>query len=291
MKKQITIGLPFYNNQGTLEIAIKSILFQTFQNWELLLINDGSTDDSLNIAKKYAQLDNKIRLISDGENRGLVYRLNQIIELSKNEFVARMDADDIMHPDRLLKQIDVFEKDFTIDIVATAAYSINEKNMPISIRDNFPIIADRKKCLNNSLLIHPSILVKTQWYKKNNYNADYLRAEDFELWVRTISSTNFYRIQEPLLFYREGNVSLKNYKLTAKTRILIYKNYSKGVLTNVEMKKEIMLIKLKVLVYQIFSIFNLQFILTKLRGKSISSNNCEEAQKIIAQIENLYHTI
>ena len=100
----ISIGIPFYNAEAYLEDAIKSVLAQTFQEWELILVDDGSSDGSLDIAKKYEQLDSRIRVISDGLNKKLPTRLNEIIKEAKFNLIARMDADDLMDIERLEKQ-------------------------------------------------------------------------------------------------------------------------------------------------------------------------------------------
>ena len=104
MSELVTIGLPFYNDRLTLELAIKSIFAQTYKNWELILVDDGSTDGSLNIAKKIT--DKRVRIISDEKNKGLIFRLNQIASLAKGKYLARMDADDLMQPTRIEKQVE-----------------------------------------------------------------------------------------------------------------------------------------------------------------------------------------
>ena len=101
----ISIGIPFYNAEKYLKFAIQSVIAQSYQNWELILVDDGSSDNSLEIAQDFALKDARIRVICDGKNRKLPYRLNQLILESKGDFIARMDADDIMHPDRLLIQL------------------------------------------------------------------------------------------------------------------------------------------------------------------------------------------
>jgi len=106
----VTIGLPFYNAENTLPLAIKSTLAQTFSSWRLLLVDDGSTDRSLAIAKEFAEHDFRIEVLTDGKNRGLIYRLNQLIDLADTKYIARMDADDIMLPERLAKQFHFLEK-------------------------------------------------------------------------------------------------------------------------------------------------------------------------------------
>ena len=94
----ITIGISIYNAELYLADAIKSIISQSFEKWELILIDDGSTDNSLSIAKLFAEQDSRIRIISDGQNKKLPCRLNQIIQEAKYEYITRMDEDDLISP-------------------------------------------------------------------------------------------------------------------------------------------------------------------------------------------------
>ena len=118
----ITVGIPIYNAEEYLDNAIKSVLAQSYPHWELILVNDGSTDGSVDIAKKYLGIDSRIRLIDDGLNKKLPARLNQIIKEAKYEYIARMDADDLMAVDRLQKQIELLVNNPTIDLVTTGMY-------------------------------------------------------------------------------------------------------------------------------------------------------------------------
>src|SRR5699024_7790602 len=90
---KVTVGIPFYNNESTIEYAIRSVLNQTFEDWQLVLVNDGSTDNSLNIVKKFES--DKVIILNDGENKGLISRLNQLIDFCETKYFARMDSDDI----------------------------------------------------------------------------------------------------------------------------------------------------------------------------------------------------
>ena len=121
----ITVAIPFYNAQNFLADSIESVLNQTYKEWQLILIDDGSKDKSLEIAKQYAQNDNRILVISDGDNKNLGSRLNQIAKLAKTRYLARMDADDIMHPQRLQRQFEILENNPNIDVLGTNAYVID----------------------------------------------------------------------------------------------------------------------------------------------------------------------
>ena len=205
--KLITIGIPIYNAEDFLADAIKSILAQSYQNFELILVNDGSKDNSLEIAKDFAKQDSRIRVISDGLNRKLPARLNQIIREAKGKYIARMDADDIMHPQRLQRQFEILENHPNIDVLGTNAYVIDENNLVFGIRYKNHVGLSKVEHF-----IHPTIMGKKQWFLDNPYDEKAIRIEDAELWYRTKSFSNFMITNEPLLFYREfGNNYYKKY--------------------------------------------------------------------------------
>ena len=109
---KISVGIAFYNAELFLENAISSVLNQSFKDFELILMNDGSTDCSLEIAQKFT--DPRIKLFSDGKNLGLAQRLNMLVELARGDYFARMDADDIMHHQIFTKQYQIRLKTFAI---------------------------------------------------------------------------------------------------------------------------------------------------------------------------------
>lgn len=207
----VTIAIPFYNAEKYLELAVKSVFDQTFQNWKLILLNDGSTDNSLEIALKF-QNDKRVTIISDGKNKNLVYRLNQITKLTETKYLARMDADDIMHPEKIAKQLEALESNPGIDVLGTNSYTIDENNLVQGLRFKYNNEIQLKK-VNG--FIHPTIIAKTDWFKNNPYDYKAGRIEDSELWIRTSSKYNFQVLTEPLFFYREIG---ENY----------YKKYLKG---------------------------------------------------------------
>jgi len=118
-KPLISIGIPFFNAEKYLALAIQSVLHQTYTHWELHLVGDGSSDHSLNIAKAYEVKDARIKVISDGENHGLPARLNELSDIANGCFYCRMDADDMMFPNRLennatVNSIKIFWKNLKI---------------------------------------------------------------------------------------------------------------------------------------------------------------------------------
>jgi glycosyltransferase involved in cell wall biosynthesis len=128
----ITIGLPFYNAEKFLADAIRSVFAQTYTDWELILMDDGSTDGSLEIAKSVN--DPRVRVYSDGENKKLAARLNEIVQLAKYDIIARMDADDLMSPTRLEKQLKVLTNNSKIDLVTAGLFSTTNDLKLIGVR-------------------------------------------------------------------------------------------------------------------------------------------------------------
>lgn len=285
MTEFITIGLPFYNNKFTLELAIKSVLTQTYQNWELLLVDDGSTDGSLAIAKQFS--DKRIRLISDGNNKGLIYRLNQIASLAKYRYLARMDADDLMHPERIEKQMQFLLQNPDIDLVDTGAYSINENGFPTGKRGLNNINYNPKYILQHAMLLHASVVGKTSWFLNNPYDDKFVRAEDYELWCRTFSFSKFGRVREPLYIVREGKINIKNYLKSSQTIRRIVKKYAPGILSFAELNKAIAILRFKEFAYQCFSLFNAHHFLVSTRNKTLTQQECDYVLKVTNYIQNL----
>jgi glycosyltransferase involved in cell wall biosynthesis len=286
MKPEISIGLPFYNNRRTLLAAVKSVLSQTYQNWELILIDDGSDDGAKHIVEVLINDDPRITLISDGLNLGLIHRLNQIIDLAKGVYIARMDADDMMLPQRLEKQIEAFKANPNVDIVSTAAYTIDENDTPIGVRGTTEITTrTTKDVLTKPFLVHPTILVKTSWYKNNRYDKDFVRAEDYELWCRTFDKTKFYNIKEPLFLYREGNVNVANYISSMITVRNVIRKHGRRVLSKKEMSKEVIKTYLKSYLYQFMGTFNAQYLLSSRRNTGLTESQKTHISQVIQEIK------
>ena len=198
----ITVAMPVYNAGKYLRLAVLSIVNQSYSNWEWLIIDDGSSDDSfLSIADIN---DSRMTIYRDGVNRGLAARLNEAIDLAKGDYFARMDGDDISYPDRFLKQVTELQKNLNLDLVATRAITINENNLATGL---FPYaISHSEICArpwNGFYLPHPTWMGKTEWFRKYHYSfpAPYC-CEDQELLLRSYQNSHFETLNETLLAYR-----------------------------------------------------------------------------------------
>ncbi|MDM1342060.1 glycosyltransferase family 2 protein [Acinetobacter pseudolwoffii] len=271
----ISIGIPFFNAEKYLEDAIKSVLAQTFKNWELILVDDGSTDRSLEIAQSF--VDPRIRIISDGYNRRLPYRLNQIINEAKYGLIARMDADDLMAVDRLEKQVKVLNKNPEIDLVVTSLYSIGNKNEILGKRIFSNHQMQPKEILQGlTNLLHPSLLARKAWCQRNPYQIDNCLAEDYELWLSAAikNDFNYLVMQEPLYFYREvENVKKEKMVRGYNTQIKVIKKYYKNTISDIDKNKIILKFQVKKIVVKILNFLNLMQVLQIRRITSVSDQD------------------
>ncbi|OJV38892.1 MAG: hypothetical protein BGO29_10790 [Bacteroidales bacterium 36-12] len=275
MTPLITIGIPFYNAEKFLSQAILSVLNQTYQDWELILLDDGSSDTSLSIARKFT--DTRIKVISDGKNRGLVYRLNQLSRMAQGCYYARMDADDIMHPKRLEQQINFLESTKNVDVVGSGYYSIDENNNIAGKYIANKNLDNIQSLLKNGGFVHPSIMGRTDWFIQNPYNSDMERMEDFELWLRTIEKSSFYNINDALLFYRtEETSTYKKYVRTNINIIKLLKNKQANI-TKFDRMKQQFYFTIKIAIYSLFELIQSTEFLVKKRLTGMSTQEKEMA--------------
>lgn len=216
----VTIGISFYNAEHFLLNAIKSVFAQTHQNWELILVDDGSSDRSLEIAKSIK--DPRVRVYSDGQNKKLAFRLNQIRDLAQYDFIARMDADDLMATNRIEKQLKFLLDRPDLDLVTTGVCSISDDSEPYGIRLPGKSVGLTPYMVLKGThgIVHASIIGRREWFYRNPYDPEDGWAEDYKLWVRSIKrndlSVGF--LSEPLYFYREeGSASFS--KMMAGNKI------------------------------------------------------------------------
>lgn len=266
----ISIGIPIYNAEKYLSDAIKSVIAQTYPYWELILVDDGSTDNSLQIAQDFATKDNRIRVISDGLNNKLPARLNQIIREAKYDYIARMDADDLIHTERLEKQIQFLINNPQFDLVSTSLLSIKNNNDVIGARVYLPKTVTKKDALiGNSGILHASILAKKNWYKRNVYNEKNALAEDYELWLNAAIKDDLKVgfLPEYLYYYREeGNATKEKMLKGYATQIQIIQKYSKGILTNEQLFCLILKFRLKIIIILFADKFNLMQLVLRNRS-------------------------
>jgi glycosyltransferase involved in cell wall biosynthesis len=280
----VTIGLPFFNARRTLVDAVRSVFAQTYDDWELFLVDDGSTDGSVEVAREIH--DPRVRLFSDGVNRGLPDRLNQIAALARGKYLSRMDADDLMHPERLEKQVRFLDGHPHVDLVDTATYTIDEHNEALGIRGDRPLNCDPRAILRSGLLIHPTVTGRTSWFRGNPYDRDFVRAEDVELWVRTSRQTVFSRLEEPLFFYRESLTgNLRNYLRTEKTLRKILRVYGPATVGYNDTGRLLARSHLKSWTYWTITNIGLQGRLIRARTRPLSAGESVSARAALRAVQ------
>lgn len=284
MTEKLTIGLPFFNNENTLIDAIKSIFAQTFQDWQLILVDDGSTDSSLNIVQNIN--DPRVKIISNKQNSGLPNVLNQITQNAKGIYIARMDADDLMHPQRLELQLKYLQDNPSVDVVGTGSYIIDHENTIIGIRGAQQLELKPNKVIREGLFIHPTITGKRDWFINNPYDPKYIRAEDKELWCRVLGHSNLSLITRPLFFYRDYCVNLHKYSSSCRTDRKIFKKYGPKMIGTFGTLNIISLSYLKNIFYHGRALFGLHEFFKYKRNQPLDCRENNEAQEIFHKILN-----
>lgn len=216
----MTVAMPVYNAGKSLRMAVLSIVKQTFTDWELLIVDDGSTDNALQYIADIE--DARIRICRDGENKGLAARLNECIDLARGKYLARMDQDDVSYPERFARQIAALQNDSMLDLVATRAITIDENNHATGL---FPhAISHEEICAQpwrGFYLTHPTWMGRTEWFRKHRYTVPgpYF-CEDQDLLLRSYRDSRFGTLDEILFAYRIR--SKVNWQKLAKTRRTVF---------------------------------------------------------------------
>ena len=198
----ISIGMPIFNAGRCLRAAVLSIVQQSFTRWELIIIDDASTDGALDSIRDLD--DPRIKIVEGTDNRGLASRLNEAVGFARGAYFARMDQDDISHPERLARQLDFLESQRDVDVVGTRCVLIDEEDQASGILE-FPENHDDvcRRPWRGILMPHPTWMGKTEWFRQHHYRSpgSYF-CEDQELLLRTHQTARFAVLPESLLAYR-----------------------------------------------------------------------------------------
>ncbi len=232
----VTVLMSVYNAEKFVEHAVRSIINQTFKEFEFIVIDDGSTDQTHRIL---AQFDKKVVKVYSQENRGVTASLNRGLLLAKGKYIARMDADDIALPERLQKQVGFLESHSEIGIVGSAVQVINDSGRKWGVQTFAPTdIGIRWVSLVKNPFVHPSVM-----FRKNlldEYNLEYRpssHAEDYDLWVRLLKFTKGSNIEQPLLLYRvhKSNISKLHRNVQFESHYSISRDQIRSELPQLEM--------------------------------------------------------
>lgn len=216
----VSIVMPAYNCEKYVVEAINSILAQTYRNWELLVLDDGSKDNTLRIIKEFSQKDSRIKALPNGKNMGVSATRNRGIELASGEWIAFLDSDDMWKPEKLEKQFEIVEKE-AAEFLFTGSSYINEEGESFKGIFEVPEKVTYKKLRNQNVISCSSVLVKKKYFKNIKMEKDEMH-EDYAVWLRILKlGVIAYGVNEPLLIYRISRNSKSGNKI--KTVKMTYK--------------------------------------------------------------------
>lgn len=212
---QISVLMGVYNCASTVEEAIRSITDQTVTDWEFIICDDGSTDNTVEVVKALAEKEPRIVLIQNAQNMGLAPTLNNCLRIARGTYTARMDGDDICSPDRFEKELAVLEADPDCAVVSCAMHSFDENGLyGTTVYPASPKIED---FFRTSPFCHAGCMMRREVLQElGGYNESdaVMRFEDFDLWYRLYKSGYHGRnLTEPLYSMRDDRNAYKRRKL------------------------------------------------------------------------------
>lgn len=209
---RITVAMSVYNNAPYLPFAIDSICAQSFDDFEFLIVNDGSSDDSGAIIDRAASTDSRIHPIHQA-NAGLIVSLNRMIDEARGDIIARMDGDDIALPERFARQIAYLDAHPQIGVLGTGCTCIDEDGKPHPYR--FENVVSTEEILddlkNGPPLCHPSVMMRREIVRAvGGYHRAYRHCEDYDLWLRLSERVPMANLPDRLLHYRQSESQVSN---------------------------------------------------------------------------------
>lgn len=205
----ISVLLPVYNGEKFLAEAVQSVLNQTLSDFELICINDGSTDKSLNILKRFAKKDKRVFILNNPKNIGMAASLNLAMSKARGKYIARMDSDDISLPTRFSKQIDLLKSDPKLVAVGGQEEIIDENGQVKAVKF-FPIsTSDCYQTLANFMPIQPPLLLaRADAFKRCRYNTAICKNDDINIYFQLLQFGQMSNVNEIIFQYRQLNTSL-----------------------------------------------------------------------------------
>lgn len=216
---EISVIMPIYNAGPFLKESIESILNQTYTDFELLLMNDKSTDNSLEIILEYKRQDARIIVIDKQSNVGPANIRNEGILTAKGKYIALMDADDISLPNRFEKQINIFKNNPEIGVCGTWFTFFGSKKNKI-IKHDEEHDAIKISFLHNCGIGNPTVMLRKEILNNFEFNNDYVPVEDYDLWSRLLAKTKFHNVPESLLNYRQHDSNISKTKIDNVNRAI-----------------------------------------------------------------------
>lgn len=285
----ISVLLPVYNGEKYLNEAIDSILNQTYSDFELIILDDCSTDHTADIIKAYT--DKRIRYVYNERNLKISASLNKGISLAKGEYIARMDADDISHPERFQRQIEIFENNPNVDIV-NIRYNIMSEDGKYLRKYKFNISpsSEALKYLIHvdCFICHAGVMIRKKWYQNFNYNTteETYNVEDCDLWIRMFSNGIYCKtIKTPLYNVRTNSQSVTHTNIGISRQVENACNlYKKSSLNYLDLELNINTFKLIKGYITNESIMHIKNFIIDLNSIELKIGNIEKSKNICKEI-------
>jgi glycosyltransferase involved in cell wall biosynthesis len=279
----VTVGIPFFNAKKWLLNAIRSVFAQSFSDWELILMNDGSTDGGVDLARSV--VDPRVAVYSDGRNLKVTARRNQIVDLARGKYFAWLDADDMMHPERLRKQVEFLEADPAVDVVSTGMFILGPGGQVTGKR--LPWAGTRPSCRSSEpCVVQGTVMGRTEWFRQNPQDPSLERAADMELWFRTALDSHFASMPEPLCFLSEmESFSPEKYMRTWRCLQEVIRRHGPRLVGRLNARREILKGYLKVAIYTGAYYCGLHEHILRRRSLTVSPEEKAEAAEILERIQ------
>ncbi|ULA64994.1 MAG: Glycosyltransferase [Nitrospira sp.] len=202
----ITVAMSVHNGAKTVKAAIHSVLWQTYPDWELLVVNDASTDATGRILRQFQ--DPRIQVIDEQQQKGLAVRLNHCVMQARGRYIARMDADDIAYPDRFERQFRYLESHPEVDVLGHGAVLFTDAGRVLGV---YPTACTHEEICRRPWwgfpLAHPTWMGKRLWFTHYRYDDALTKGQDQDVLLRSYRTSRFAALSDPLLGYRIEGIS------------------------------------------------------------------------------------
>lgn len=263
---KISVLMPVYNTpEEFLRPAIESILTQTFEDFEFLILDDGSENNVLEVIREYSVKDKRVSVFHHNTNKNCPNSRNELLKNARGVYVAYMDSDDISYPDRLQKQYDYLEKHKDVSILGSYLELLESSELceyPETIK--YMDVLKACQMANNTVMMRLADIRKFEL----QYNKDFISAEDYEFWSKAVKYLKIKTIKEPLVKYRTGHTSLSssNFGITLRNSEKVKISMLEFLTDDIELREKIRKLVEKKKKYtfpqRIFSVKNIHY-----RGK------------------------
>ena len=284
----ISVGMTVYNAEHCVLETIRSIAAQTIEDWEMIIVDDGSTDSTVRVIESVK--DPRITMLpADGKKLTIPARRNQTIDRANGKYYAVVDADDLCHPLRFEKQVGFLDDNPGIDVVGSAMCILDENSRPAfkaSAPQTHADIFGSK--FSGVRLANATVMARTEWFKKWKYDPSQIRGEDQELWLRSERESQYANIPECLYLCNEVSyASLKKYYIAQKCMASIVWKYASRESGRLRAARYVLEKYVKAMVYGVASLLGMR---EKMVSRRYDPLDPQEKQSIEEAVETIKNT-